>query len=134
MSRNNLDKSEVNYRIAEIAVKECCRNPSAYTAEECMLCQFHPRSCNQWQLAEKLVSEGYQKVEKTQVVIDREYLEGLEANYDKVYEQARADIMANIKDGGASCYLCMDEQRKLGAEEVIKRLKEKISEELDKLI
>lgn len=42
--------------------------------------------------------------------------------------------VANIKDGGASCYLCMDEQRKLGAEEVIKRLKEKISEELDKLI
>ena len=48
-------------RVAEIAVKECGRNPNAHSVEECIKCQFHPRSCNQWQLAEKLIDEGYHK-------------------------------------------------------------------------
>ena len=131
MVKNNSNNPEVNYRIAEIAVKECHRNPKAQTTEECMICQFHPRSCSLWQLAEKLVNDGYQRVGKDQVVIDKEELKDLEANYDKIYKQAEADILANMSDGGTSCHWCIEAQRKIGAKQALESLFEATKEKID---
>ena len=36
-----------------------------------------------------------------------EEIKGLEADYDRVYEQAEADIRGNMADGGTSCHWCI---------------------------
>ena len=36
-----------------------------------------------------------------------EEIKDLEADYDRVYEQAEADIHANMADGGTSCHWCI---------------------------
>lgn len=53
-----------------------------------------------------------------------EYAE-LEAEIDKQYEQARADILGNMADGGASCHWCIDGHRKNAIKDFAERLKEK---------
>lgn len=76
--------------------------------------------------AAKLVDKGYCKVQPGGVVLTRDELDDLEANYDKVYEQAKADIIGNMADGGTSCHWCMDAQyqrgRKDAATEIFSRL------------
>lgn len=37
-----------------------------------------------------------------------EEIKSLEEDYDRVYEQAEADIHGNIANGGTSCHWCMD--------------------------
>lgn len=37
-----------------------------------------------------------------------EEIKDLESDYDRVYEQAEADIHGNMADGGTSCHWCMD--------------------------
>ena len=36
-----------------------------------------------------------------------EEIKDLEADYDRVYEQAEADIRGNMADGGTSCHWCI---------------------------
>lgn len=38
-------------------------------------------------------------------------IESLEADYENVYKQATADILASIADGGTSCEWCIDKHR-----------------------
>ena len=38
-------------------------------------------------------------------------IKDLEEDYDRVYEQAEADIHGNIADGGTSCHWCMDKTK-----------------------
>ena len=40
-----------------------------------------------------------------------EEIKDLEADYDRVYEQAEADIHGNMADGGTSCHWCMDKTK-----------------------
>ena len=40
-----------------------------------------------------------------------EEIKDLEADYDRVYEQAEADIRGNMADGGTSCHWCMDKTK-----------------------
>ena len=40
-----------------------------------------------------------------------EEIKSLEADYDRVYEQAEADIRGNMADGGTSCHWCMDKTK-----------------------
>ena len=47
----------------------------------------------------------------------------LEAEYEKVYEQARADILGNMSDGGTSCHWCIDGHRANAIKEFAERLK-----------
>lgn len=54
----------------------------------------------------------------------KEEIEELEAEIDKQYEQAKADILGNMADGGTSCHWCI-EQHKLNAfKEFAERLEE----------
>ena len=40
-----------------------------------------------------------------------EEIKDLEADYDRVYEQAEADIHGNMADGGTSCHWCIDKTK-----------------------
>ena len=40
-----------------------------------------------------------------------EEIKDLEADYDRVYEQAEADIHGNMADGGTSCHWCMEKTK-----------------------
>lgn len=40
-----------------------------------------------------------------------EEIKDLEADYDRVYEQAEADIHANMANGGTSCHWCADKTK-----------------------
>ena len=53
--------------------------------------------------------------------------EELEAEYEKVYEQAEADILGNLPQGGASCHWCIDKHKKYAIKEFAERLKYKYS-------
>lgn len=54
-----------------------------------------------------------------------EEIEDLEADYDRVYEQAEADIRGNMADGGTSCHWCMDKTKA----DTVKRMQSMIQEE-----
>ena len=51
-----------------------------------------------------------------------EEIKDLEADYDRVYEQAEADIRGNMADGGTSCHWCMDKTRA----DTVKRMQERL--------
>ena len=51
----------------------------------------------------------------------------LESQIDKQYEQAEADIRANMADGGTSCHWCIDGNRKEGAKQLVTLLKKDIA-------
>lgn len=46
----------------------------------------------------------------------------LEAEIDKQYEQAEADILGNISDGGTSCHWCIDKHRANAIREFVEKL------------
>ena len=71
-----MDEKELN-EIAELAVLGCKRNPQAHTTQECMNCEFHPHSCNQWQHAEKAINAGYQKIQEDSIVLSKEEYDDL---------------------------------------------------------
>lgn len=77
--------------------------------------------------AQELAKADYCKVQDGAVVLTKDEYEDLCNDYDKVYEQAKADILGNMADGGTSCHWCMDEQyqrgRKETAREIIKFLR-----------
>ena len=52
-----------------------------------------------------------------------EEIESLEAEIDKQYEQAKADILGNMADGGTSCHWCIDQHRAKAIREFAERLK-----------
>ena len=54
-----------------------------------------------------------------------EEIKDLEADYDRVYEQAEADIHGNMADGGTSCHWCMDKTKA----DTVKRMQTMIKEE-----
>lgn len=51
-------------------------------------------------------------------------IEELEAEIDKQYEQAKADILGNMADGGTSCHWCINQHRAKAVKEFAERLKE----------
>ena len=53
-----------------------------------------------------------------------EEIKDLEADYDRVYEQAEADIHGNMADGGTSCHWCTDKTRA----DTVKKMQEKLSD------
>ena len=54
----------------------------------------------------------------------------LEADYDRVYEQAETDIHGNMADGGTSCHWCMNKTKA----DTAKRMQERLQEEFAKIM
>lgn len=53
----------------------------------------------------------------------KDEIKDLEEDYDRVYEQAEADIRGNIADGGTSCHWCADKTKADTVKRMQKRLK-----------
>ena len=51
-----------------------------------------------------------------------EEIKDLEADYDRVYEQAEADIRGNMADGGTSCHWCAEKTKA----DTVKRMQERL--------
>ena len=51
-----------------------------------------------------------------------EEIKDLEEDYDRVYEQAEADIHGNMADGGTSCHWCMNKTKA----DTVKRMQERL--------
>lgn len=54
-------------------------------------------------------------------------IKDLEAEYDRAYEQAEADIRGNMADGGTSCHWCADKTKA----DTVKRMQKLFEERLD---
>jgi hypothetical protein len=59
-------------------------------------------------------------------------IESLEADYENVYKQASADILASIADGGTSCEWCIDNHRAEAVREFAEKLTNIICEKIEK--
>ena len=59
-----------------------------------------------------------------------EEIKDLEADYDRVYEQAEADIHGNMADGGTSCHWCMDKTKA----DTVKRMREMLNQRIDRTL
>ena len=56
-----------------------------------------------------------------------EEIRDLETDYDRVYEQAAADIHGNMTDGGTSCHWCMDKTKA----DTVKRMQDALHQRID---
>lgn len=56
-----------------------------------------------------------------------EEIKDLEEEYDRVYEQAEADILGNMADGGTSCHWCIAGHRADAVKEMQNELKKTFS-------
>lgn len=61
-------------------------------------------------------------------------LKDAEEEYERVYEQAEADIRGNIADGGTSCHWCADKTKTDTVKKMQERLKNYLKEECDGFI
>lgn len=59
-------------------------------------------------------------------VVPKSDVEELEAECERQYEQAKADILANMADGGTSCHWCIDEHKAQAKAEVAREIFEEI--------
>lgn len=105
---------ELKKREEIIKALECCYTLSS----DCLSCPFieDNKSCASISLmAFALIKELMQEIKD------------LEADYDRVYEQAEADIHGNMADGGMSCHWCMEKTKA----DTVKRMSEMLKEYLD---
>ena len=100
-----------------IKALECCGKP--VDENSCSECPYHcyEEDCH------KLLPQAIDLINRQQAEIEE-----LEAEIDKQYEQAKADILGNMADGGESCHWCIDEHRKNAIKEFAERLKKEYTE------
>ena len=88
---------------------------------------LHDRIINKTWRAKKVAKELYEIIiPKDSVVLSREEYEELRQNLDKLRQTERANILAEIADGGTSCHWCEEENQKIGYEKGSKETAEKI--------
>lgn len=80
----------------------------------------------------KTVNEASELVRKLQSKVkkSKSEVEELEAERERQYEQAKADILANMADGGTSCHWCIDEHKAQAKAEVAREIFEEIEKEI----
>lgn len=111
---------------AIVKALKCCNVPSGRACSEC---PYHEvgaecrtkRNKDAAELIVKLVDENRDL--KTD-------LADAEEEYDRVYEQAEADIRGNMADGGTSCHWCMTGHRSDAIIKMQKRLEELYTDEV----
>ena len=92
-----------------IKALECCAQE--YYCADCPL--IGTQKCIP-QMSENVIN----LIKRQKAEIDR-----LESEIDKQYEQAEADILGNISDGGTSCHWCIDRHKSKAIKEFAERLK-----------
>ena len=91
----------------------CCSNASWSSCHDC------PCREKQFQnhCAFTLSGDALDLIKRQQAEIEE-----LEAEIDKQYEQAEADILGNLPQGGASCHWCIDKHKAYAIKEFAERL------------
>ena len=108
---------ELKKREEIIKALECHASGKLVECEQCPLDKAHlfNATCVQTMCADAL----FLIKELTEEIKD------LEADYDRVYEQAEADIHGNMADGGTSCHWCADKTKA----DTVKRMQEMLKRE-----
>lgn len=104
-----------------IRVLECCLNGdrTKSAVEICLPCPyFHEGNCTD------LLKRNALDLIKRQ----RAEIEELNAEVEKQYEQAKADILGNMADGGMSCHWCIKQHKAEAIKEFAKNLKQDLSQ------
>ena len=91
---------ELKEREEIIKALECCATPKLTKCDNCS--RFNEDSLCMYRLCTDAVTLIKELTEE---------IKDLEADYDRVYEQAEADIHGNMADGGTSCHWCMDKTK-----------------------
>jgi hypothetical protein len=86
--------------------------------EYCSGCSMLGRASVGYECMKKVMKDAADLIKRQQ-----EEIESLEADYENVYKQASADILASIADGGTSCEWCIDNHRSEAVREFAERLK-----------
>lgn len=63
-----------------------------------------------------------ENMEEDKITISKKLYKELDSTYAMVYEQAKADILANMADGETSCHWCIKEHKKEGSKETAKEI------------
>ena len=106
---------ELKKRECVIKALECCTN---HEGDNCPDCPYHytvdgfNHNCK-----EDMCEDALALIKEL-----TEEIKDLEADYDRVYEQAEADIRGNMADGGTSCHWCMDGHRR----DVVRKMQERL--------
>lgn len=100
-----------------IKALECCADN---TEGKCRKCPFHKHKIS---CIDGLERNALDLINRQKAEID-----SLEAEIDKQYEQAEADILGNISDGGTSCHWCIDKTKQTARAEAIKEFAERLKE------
>lgn len=103
---------------AIVKALKCCNVPSGRACSEC---PYHEvgaecrtqRNKDAAELIVKLIDESREL---------KSYLKDAEEEYERVYEQAEADIRGNIADGGTSCHWCIAGHKA----DVVKKMQERL--------
>ena len=85
---------ELKKREQIIKALECCHTQG----KDCLSCPYENDHSNCVYLDKNALSLINELTEE---------IKDLEADYDRVYEQAEADIRGNMADGGTSCHWCI---------------------------
>lgn len=96
-----------------------CANDT--TCAKCLYQQHYQNGCCQ----SKLIGDALGLIKRQQAEIERLKTENaeLEAEVETQYEQARADILGNMADGGVSCHWCIAENKKNAIKDFAERIK-----------
>ena len=99
-----------------ITALECCLNGDRAKSqvEICLPCPyFHEGNCT-----DLLKRNALDLIRRQQAEI-----KDLKAEVEKQYEQAQADVLGNMSDGGTSCHWCIEQHRVEAIKEFAERLK-----------
>lgn len=99
---------------------ECCANEQG-----CENCPANPHRGNYGFCTPPLIRAAFDLITR-----QRAEIEDLQAEIDKQYEQAKADILGNMADGGTSCHWCIEQHKAEAIKEFAESLKAKINIDL----
>ena len=95
-----------------IKTLECCESHG--NCQECPLSGKDIKGC--------MFNAMHEALELIKELCDE--LKFQEEQYDRVYEQAEADIRGNMADGGTSCHWCMNKTKA----DIVKKMQEKLND------
>lgn len=96
-----------------IKALECCSNEGLLNCHYCP----YDKHCDMGSVQMQVDILNLIKRQKAEI-------EEMEAEIDKQYEQAKADILGNMADGGASCHWCIEQHRLNAFKEFASELKQ----------
>lgn len=87
------------------------------------------RECPYWELPQKCA--GFHRDVLNLINQQKAEIEKLNAEVERQYEQAQADILGNMPDGGTSCHWCIEQHKAETVEEFAERIESKLANNIN---